>query len=217
MISTRNLLQARFEEFGDELNNAILDNGKVVEVEAGEVLIQAGDKIRNTILVIDGRIKIYREDESGKEFLLYYLEPGTACAISIMCAIQDEESKITAVAETDSTYIAIPFDLINKWMHTFPSWNQFVMRTYRNRFDELLLTLDHVAFMNMDERLVFYLEKKMIGNGAEISVSHQEIANDLNTAREVVSRLLKKLEQHGAIQLERNLVRVIDLKKRKEM
>ena len=211
MISTESLVNARFENFADDLQKSILDEGKVIEVEEGDVLIRSGDPIRNTMLVVDGRIKIYREDEAGNEYLLYYLEPGSACAISIMCALQQEESKITAIAETHSTLISIPFEFIGKWMEIYPTWNAFIIRTYRARFDELLLTIDHIAFRKMDERLVFYLKQKTEGRGNQIAISHQEIANDLNSAREVISRLLKKLEQLGAVKLERNLIHIIDL------
>src|SRR5690554_178008 len=211
MISTESLVNARFEHFTDDLQKSILEEGRVIEVEEGDVLIRSGDPIRNTMLVVDGRIKIYREDEDGNEYLLYYLEPGSACAISIMCALQNEESKITAIAETHATLIAIPFEFIGKWMEIYPSWSAFIIRTYRARFDELLLTIDHIAFRKMDERLVFYLKQKTEGRGNQIATSHQEIANDLNSAREVISRLLKKLEQMGAIKLERNLIHIINL------
>jgi len=211
MISNESLVNARFDLFSDELKKAVLNEGTVLEANAGDVLLKSGDKILNTMLVVDGRLKIYRQDESGKEYLLYYLESGSACAISIMCALQNEESKISAVAETDATLISIPFEFIGKWMEAYPAWNAFVVRTYRARFDDLLMTLDHIAFQKMDERLVHYLRQKQEGFGDEIPVSHQEIANDLNSAREVISRLLKKLEQLGAIELERNLIRIINL------
>lgn len=211
MISTESLLNARFDQFSDDLQKSVIEKGRVIEIEEGEVLIRSGDAIQNTMLVVDGRIKIYREDEDGNEHLLYYLDPGSACAISIMCALQNERSKITAIAETHATLIAIPFEFIGKWMEVYPSWSSFIIQTYRARFDELLLTIDHIAFKKMDERLVFYLKQKAEVFGNQIVVSHQEIANDLNSAREVISRLLKRLEQMGAIRLERNLIHIIDL------
>lgn len=211
MISNESLLNARFDVFSNDLKEAVLKVGTVVDADAGTVLIKSGEPILHTVLVIDGRVKIYRQDESGKEYLLYYLESGNACAISIMCALQKEESKISAVAETDVTLISIPFEFIAKWMENYPTWNSFVVRMYRARFDDLLQTLDHIAFRKMDERLVYYLKQKQEGFGNEIPVSHQEIANDLNSAREVISRLLKKLEQLGAIELERNLIRIVNL------
>jgi CRP/FNR family transcriptional regulator len=163
------------------------------------------------MLLLDGRIKISREDDEGNEYLMYYLEPGNACAFSLMCAINNEQSKITAVSETESTLISVPFEYTGKWMHDFKTWDEFVLRTYRSRFDELLMTLDQMAFRSMDARLVFYLKRKMKGEGSEIHISHQQIARDLNSAREVISRLLKKLEQRGVLKLERNVIRIIDI------
>ena len=212
MITTQNLLDARFSDLEPKLKNEILDIGSIAEVSPGDVLIQTGQHIRSTMLLLDGRIKISREDDEGNEYLMYYLEPGNACAFSLMCAMNNERSKITAVAETDSTLISIPFEYTGKWMHDFKTWDEFVLRTYRSRFDELLMTLDHIAFRSMDDRLLFYLERKMEGEGSEIHISHQQIARDLNSAREVISRLLKKLEQRGVLKLERNVIRIIDIK-----
>ncbi len=206
MISDEQLLQARFSNLEDSLVEEMMAKGKIIEAEANDVLMQAGQPIRSTMLLIDGRIKIYREDDQGNEFLMYYLEPGSACAFSIMCAMSDELSQITAVAETEVTMLAIPFADTASWMTKYRSWDAFILRNYRKRFEELLLTLDHIAFRSMDERLVFYLRRKVQAEGPELNISHQEIARDLNTAREVVSRLLKKLEQRGALSLERNKV-----------
>ncbi len=211
MITTQNLLEARFSDLEPKLKEEILSIGSITEVNPGDILIQTGQNIRSTMLLLDGRIKISREDDEGNEYLMYYLEPGNACAFSLMCAMNNEESKITAVAETESTLISIPFEYTGKWMNDFKSWDEFVLKTYRSRFEELLMTLDHIAFRSMDERLVFYLKRKMEGEGSELHISHQQIARDLNSAREVISRLLKKLEQRGALKLERNVIHIIDI------
>ncbi len=213
MITNENLLEARFQNLEGELTKEMLEKGKVVEAEAGEVLMQAGQPITATMLLLDGRIKIYREDEQGNEFLMYYLEPGSACAFSMMCAMSGEASQITAVAESEVTLLAIPFQDSVAWMRKYSSWDEFVLRNYRERFEELLLTLDHIAFRSMDERLALYLKRRMEAEGPELQASHQEIARDLNTAREVVSRLLKKLEQRGAVSLERNKLTIVDLER----
>jgi CRP/FNR family transcriptional regulator len=210
MITTEDLLEARFAPLDAVLREEIISLGKVVEVGPNVELIRAGQQIMSTMLVLDGRIKVYREDEDGNEFLMYYLEPGSACAFSIMCALNNEKSQITAMTETDTTIVSIPFDATARWMSQYPSWDVFVLKNYRNRFEELLNTLDHIAFRSMDERLLFYLKGKIEGGGSEIHISHQEIARDLNSAREVISRLLKKLEQRGVVQLERNLIRVVN-------
>jgi len=211
MITNESLLTARFPGLEQELTQELLDKGKIVEAEAEQVLMQAGQPITSTMLLLDGRVKIYREDDEGNEVLMYFLEPGNACAFSIMCAVSNEASQITAVAETEVTFLAIPFHESISWMRKYRSWDEFVLRNYRNRFEELLLTLDHIAFRSMDERIVFYLKRKADAEGPELRISHQEIARDLNTAREVVSRLLKKLEQRGAVKLERNLIHIENL------
>ncbi len=211
MITTENLLTARFGAFESELHQEILSRGEVVEVSPDTVLLKSGQPIRSTMLVLDGRIKIYREDNDGQEFLVYYLEAGSACALSIMCAMNNEKSQISAVAETEATLLAIPFDVTSRWMTEYRSWDEFILRNYRRRFEELLETLDNVAYRSMDDRLLFYLRRKVEGTGPEIHISHQEIAGDLNSAREVISRLLKKLEQKGALKLDRNVIRIIDL------
>jgi len=211
MITTDNLLQARFDQLEPELKEEILKIGTLKEVEPGEILLKSGQLITHTMLLLDGRLKIYREDEEGNEFLMYYLEPGNACAMSIMCAMNNERSQIMAVAETEATLLSIPFESTAAWMNKYRSWDEFVLRAYRSRFEELLLTLDNVAFRSMDERLVFYLKRMSSTQGDELHISHQQIARDLNSAREVISRLLKKLEQRGAVELHRNVIRIVNL------
>ncbi len=211
MITTEDLLSARFGSLEPALKDEIVSKGHALEVDAGTVLLQAGEPVKSTMLVLDGRIKIYREDEEGNEYLMYYLDPGSACAFSFMCAVTHEDSQITAIAETEATLLSIPFEVSLGWMKQFRSWDEFVLRTYRSRFEELLHTLDNIAFRSMDERLVFYLKRKMEAEGPDLHISHQEIARDLNSAREVVSRLLKKLEQRGSIVLNRNVIHVKNL------
>jgi CRP/FNR family transcriptional regulator len=211
MITTEDLLQARFPDLEPALKDEIARRGSVLEIDAGTVLLRAGEPMRSTMLVLDGRIKIYRIDDEAHEYLMYYLEPGMACAFSFMCAATREDSQITAIAETECTVVSIPFELTMGWMKQYRSWDEFVLRTYRSRFEELLQTLDNIAFRSMDERLVFYLKRKMEGEGRELHISHQEIARDLNSAREVISRLLKKMEQRGALELSRNSIHIKDL------
>jgi CRP/FNR family transcriptional regulator len=211
MITTEELLTARFASLEPTLKDEIITKGHVVEVGPGTILLQAGEPVKSTMLVLDGRIKIYREDDDGNEYLMYYLDPGSACAFSFMCAVTQEDSQITAIAETDATLLSIPFEVSLGWMKQFRSWDEFVLRTYRSRFEELLQTLDNIAFRSMDERLVFYLKRKMESEGPDLHISHQEIARDLNSAREVVSRLLKKLEQRGFIVLSRNVIHIKSL------
>jgi CRP/FNR family transcriptional regulator len=177
---------------------------------AGEVIMRTGQYIKSTALVLEGRVKIYRESQDGGEFLMYYLGPGQACAVSMICAIQSQTSEIMAKAEEDTEVLMIPVQLMDDLMNKYKSWYQFVIMTYRNRFDELLSVIDNIAFRNMDERLEFYLKRHVSVTGKKsIETSHQQIADDLNSSREVISRLLKKMEQRNLLKLHRNMIELI--------
>lgn len=186
----------------------------VKTLSEGETLIRTGQNIRSAILVLDGMVKVYREDENGNEFFMYYLEGGKACAVSLVCALGQETSGLMAKAVTESTVLTIPAQYVDAWMGKYKSWAQFAVGTYRERFEELLNTIDHIAFRNMDERLVFYLKRhqeKMKTN--IISTSFTQIAQDLNSSREVISRLMKKLSENGIVMLHRTHVELLDLDK----
>jgi CRP/FNR family transcriptional regulator, anaerobic regulatory protein len=177
---------------------------------SGDVIMRTGQYIKSAVLVLEGRIKIYRENQDGGEFLMYYLEPGQACAVSMICAIQSQTSEIMAVAEENTEVLMIPIQLMDELMNTYKSWYQFVIQTYRGRFDELLSVVDNIAFRNMDERLEFYLKRHAgDGNRKNIELSHQQIADDLNSSREVISRLLKKMEQRNLVKLHRNMIELL--------
>lgn len=174
---------------------------------AGEVIMRTGQFIKSTALVLEGRVKIYRENPEGGEFLMYYLGPGQACAVTMICAIQSQTSEIMAQAEEDTEVLMIPIQLMDDLMNKYKSWYQFVIQTYRSRYDELLSVIDNIAFRNMDERLEFYLKRYITSTGKKtIETSHQQIADDLNSSREVISRLLKKMEQRNLLKLHRNMI-----------
>lgn len=177
---------------------------------AGDIIMRTGQYIKSTVLVLEGRIKIYRENSEGGEFLMYYLQPGQACAVSMICAIQSQTSEIMAQAEEDTEVLMIPIQLMDEMMTKYKSWYQFVIQTYRGRFDEVLAVIDNIAFRNMDERLEFYLKRHTEANGKkQIDLSHQQIADDLNSSREVISRLLKKMEQRNLVKLHRNMIELL--------
>jgi len=195
--------------FEKGLLDEILNAGEQRHFAPNEVLMRKGQFIRSTLLILSGNIKVYREDDEGNEFLMYYLRPGEACALSLVCAAKHEASPILAKTDTDTEAILIPVDLMTEWMAKYKSWYQFVIETYRSRFEELLSTIDSVAFRSMDERLEFYLRRAKEVSGKNIlDVSHQQIAQELNSSREVISRLLKKMEQRGMIQLRRNAIEI---------
>ena len=198
-------LKDKFPGLSNKFLSVLREQAEVVNFKRGEVIIRSGDYIRNTVLVLDGIMKIYRDDGDGNEFFLYYLEPGQACAISMICASKQEKSEITAKVIEDTQLMMIPYGQIEKWMLEHPSWNQFVLETYRSRFEEVLYVVDSIAFHSMDERLEFYLKRHYNQyKSLEIKITHQTIANELSTSREVISRLLKKMEQRGMLELHRS-------------
>lgn len=202
--------KASFPSFSNDLTEAIHQNAKEQFIPAGTIIMRTGQYIRNTVLVISGKVKIYREDEEGGEFFMYYLLPGQACALSMVCATRSEKSQIMAKAVEDTEVITVPLSLMDRWMMEHRSWYEFVVATYRNRFEEVLEVLDSVAFRAMDERLEFYLKRQVASCGCkDLKLSHQEIGMDLNTSREVISRLLKKMEQRGLVKLHRNHIEVL--------
>lgn len=196
--------------FDEDLKKEILQYARPHHLPAGEIIMDIDQVIDNIPLVTKGTIKIMREDDEGNEILLYYLEPGHACATSITCCMSGQRSTIRAIAEEDTEYLSIPVRYSDEWMIKYKSWKNFVMNTYAERFEELLKTIDQLAFKKMDERLAKYLhDKAALHNNSEIYISHQEIASDLNTSREVISRLLKQLERIGSIKLGRNRIIIL--------
>lgn len=200
----------QFPQFEPGLVELIEKEAVQRSFNAGDIIMRTGQYIKSTVLVLEGRIKIYRENQEGGEFLMYYLQPGQACAVSMICAIQSGTSEIMAMAEEDSEVLMIPVHLMDDMMNQYKTWYQFVIQTYRGRFDELLSVVDNIAFRNMDERLEFYIKRYVEKAGKKnLEISHQQIADDLNSSREVISRLLKKMEQRGLVRLHRNMIELV--------
>lgn len=208
----REVLNTRFPAIRTlELKDAIVEHGSLIEVSSGAPMMEIGSVIKSILMLISGSVKILREDDDGNEILIYYLQTGETCAMSLTCCMANETSKIKAVATEDVQMIRIPVRFMEEWM-AFPDWRNFVMGTYRQRFEELLNSFDSVAFSKMDERLIEFLKTRgELKNTDTIEMSHQEIATDLHTSREVVSRLLKQMEKRGMIELGRNKVKILDL------
>lgn len=197
-------------QFEVALQHEIKENAQYLTAKAGEVIMDVGQNIRISPILISGVIKVSRIDQDGNEILLYYLNPLESCAMTFTCCMQTKSSEIRATIEEDAEILAIPVKLMDRWMTEYPSWKSFVMNSIQSRFDELLHTIDHIAFEKLDERLVHYLkEKKRISGSTLINLSHEQIASDLATSRVVVSRLLKKLEQQEKVLLYRNQVKLL--------
>jgi CRP/FNR family transcriptional regulator len=193
-----------FPDWEEGLYEAIVNEAELKQAKAGDVLLKMGQNIKSAMLVVEGTIKLYQEDENGGEYFMYHLNPGEACAVTLVCNYHHEQSHVLAKAVTDIQYLAIPIEFMAKWLNEYKSWHYFVIKTYRSRYEELLKTIHEVAFKNMDERLEFYIKKQVAQFGVTVKLTHQEIANDLNTSREVISRLLKKMEHNNWIKMNRN-------------
>ena len=184
--------------------------GTLKNVVAGTQLMHIGQYIKSMPLVLSGTLKIMREDQEGDSLLLYYLEQGETCAMTLSCCLGDQKSEIIAIAESDAELIMIPIEKMEAWTAQYKSWRNFVFTSYNHRIKDLLETVDSIAFLKMDERLIKYLEEKSrISEDGIIHKTHQEIAYELHTSRVVISRLLKTLERKGKIQIERNRVKII--------
>ena len=198
--------------FEEELLKEISEVGVLKSAKAGEIIMDINDYITSMPLLLEGAIKILREDEDGNELLLYFLERGDTCALTLSCCLGQTRSEIRAVAERDTSFVMVPIAKIEEWTANYKTWRNFVFESYQSRLSEMLETIDTLAFMNMDQRLLRYLQDKAkINQSEELQVTHQQIAYDLNTSRVVISRLLKKLEIEGKILLQRNKIVVLDL------
>ena len=196
-----------FPQFEPALKEKLQDNCSLKSFRQGEVMMKTGQYFRSTMIIVEGRVKLYRQGEDGEEFFMYYIEPGGACALSMICAAKQEASEITAKAVDDTAALLIPIPLMDDLMRDYKSWYYFVIETYRNRYEELLVLIDHIVFKAMDERLEFYLNRQYEKlQTRQLSITHQEIASDLNSSREVISRLLKKMEQQGKVKLHRSFI-----------
>ena len=198
--------------FEDELLEEISNIGTIKEVPKDFKLIEIGDFIKSIPLLIKGAIKILREDEKGDELILYFLERGDTCAMTLSCCMGQAKSEIRAVTETDTKVIMIPVEKMGEWMSKYKSWQVFILESYHNRMVELLEAIDTIAFLKMDKRILKYLKDKAMINGNDVlNITHQNIAYDLHTSRVVVSRILKTLENEGKINLYRNSLKLLDL------
>ena len=196
--------------FEKELVNEIAETAVLIDFEEGDKLIEINDYIRSMPLLISGAIKIMREDPDEGELLLYFLEKGDTCAMTLACCMGQTRSAIRAIAENKGSVVMIPVTKMEEWLGKYKSWRNYVFESYNKRLGEMLSAIDNLAFMHMDDRLLNYLkEKAKVNNTTVISSTHQEIAYALNTSRVVVSRLLKAFENDGKIKLNRNNIEII--------
>jgi CRP/FNR family transcriptional regulator len=196
-----------FPQFEPALKQKLSEIASIKAFSAGEMMMETGQYFRSTMLIVEGKVKLYRQSEDGGEFFMYYLEAGNACALSLICATKQETSQVKAKSVDDTIALTIPIGLMDELMRDYKTWYYFVLETYRTRFEELLFVIDSITFKALDERLVFYLKNQYHKlKTRQLNITHQEIAGDLNSSREVISRLLKKMEQKGDVNLNRNYI-----------
>lgn len=209
MISSKQLHKFQ-SKFSSELIEKISQVAISKQFSKGSIIIDIGQDLQHIPLLIHGNIKVLREDDEDHEIVLYILEEGDTCAMSLTCCMARSKSKIRAVADTDAEVVMIPIQHMKQWFTTEPEWQEFILQSYQARFDEMLQTIDTLAFMNMDERLYKYLkDRAKYTESNDIQITHQEIAEDLNTSRVVISRLLKQLENSKTIKLGRNKITLL--------
>lgn len=208
------MIQELKEYYGSQFELALIEDinnvATFVEMPAGQDVMKPGQYIKSMPLLLAGSIKIMRPDNHGDELLLYHLERGNTCAMTMTCCMGNTKSEIHAVTETPVKLLMIPIAKMEEWSSKYKTWRNFVFASYHARMMELLETVDNIAFNNMDERLVNYLDDKIkILNSKHIYTTHKEIAADLHTSRVVISRLLKKMENLKKIKLHRSFIEVV--------
>lgn len=208
------MIQELKKYYGGQLEPALIEEinrvGTFMEVPEGQDLIRPGQYIKSMPLLLSGSIKIMRPDDEGEELLLYHLEKGDTCAMTMTCCMGNTKSEIHALTETPAKLLMIPIGKMEEWSSKYKTWRNFVFRSYHNRMMEMLESIDNIAFNNMDERLDNYIQDKIeILNSKHLYTTHKEIAHDLHTSRVVISRLLKKMENNKKIKLHRNFIEVL--------
>jgi CRP/FNR family transcriptional regulator len=187
-------LRIKFDFLGKELLDEILSVSEIVNFESGSVLVQEGQFVKVIPIVLKGLVKVFTR-HVDKELLLYYIKPDESCIMSFSSAIHNSKSKIFAVTESNSDILLVPSTKITQWVKNYPAINILFYNQYDLRYAEMIDTIKHLIYDKLDKRVLDYLiEKKQLLQINPIKISHKEIANDLGTAREVVSRIVKKLE-----------------------
>jgi len=197
--------------FEEELIDEIVKVGHLDKIKSGDTMINIGDDMTHIPLILTGVVKIIRQEKKGDELVLYFLERGDTCAISFVNCINRKQSIFKGVVEQDVEAIFLPVAHIDEWLIKFKSWRFFIIDSYHFRLIEMVESIDSLAFMKMNQRVFKYLTDKVkITKDVDLEITHQEIADDLNTSRVVVTRLIKQLHEEGKIYSTRNRIKVLD-------
>lgn len=197
--------------FEKKLIDDIVKVGHFDKIKRGKLLIDIGSDMTHIPLILNGVVKIIRKKENGEEIVLYFLEQGSTCAISFVNCINNKKSIFKGVVETTIEAVFLPVEYIDEWLAKYKSWRHFIIDSYHFRLIEMVESIDGLAFMKMHQRLLKFLTDKVkISNNADLKITHQEIADDLNTSRVVITRLLKQLHDENKIYSTRNKIRVLE-------
>ncbi len=179
--------------------------------ETGTVILKQGGYIKVIPLMVSGLAKVFKqEEENGNEVLLYYIKPGETCVMSMMTLLRNDTSKIRAVIEKDSEIVVIPANKAIVIAKKYPVWNDFIYRLFYQKYEELVEVVEILTFSNKDKRLLAYLQKEAsLKDSTILHTTHQQIAYDLGSSREVISRLLKKLEHEGVVKLKQGVIELL--------
>lgn len=196
--------------FEPQLIQEIQQFGILQSYNEGDLIMDYGKYIRMMPIIIKGTVKVLRLDENGNEILLYYLSSSESCSMAYSCCVEAKKSEVKAIAEDAVELIAIPHIKLDEWLCKYPSWKNYIMRSFNERFIELLKSIESIAFHKLDERLIAYLkEKQRLSGSSVIKASHYLIADEMATSRVVISRLLKHLENDKKIILYRNEIKLL--------
>lgn len=207
MMDLKNKLSHFLEK---KLIDEIISEGKIMNFKEGDVIMDYGKRVKFMPLILSGSIRVMRRDEEDREILLYYLSSNESCAMAYACCMEDKKSEVKAIAEENVEIIAIPHEKLDEWLIKYPSWKSYIFNSFTQRFNELLKSLESIAFHKLDERLIKYLKKKVKLSGkTSIPLSHNQIAEEMGTSRVVISRLLKQLENEKKLVLYRNEIKLL--------
>jgi CRP/FNR family transcriptional regulator len=202
--------EVQFDFHQPALNDEIHAVSRVKQLHTGDELLQENAQVHVVPVLTKGLLGVYRTDEDGREILVYYIKPGESCIMSFLAGINHDTSKVKAVAEEESEVLILPVDRVSEWVTKYPEWATFIFKLYHKRFEELLNVVNSIAFQKMDERIWQHLMKKSELSGSrELQLTHQQLADEMGTTREVVSRLLKQMEKAGIISLGRNKITLV--------
>ena len=193
--------------FSATFEKQLFDNSRQRALPAETVMIQSNSYVRSIPVVLSGSMRVMREDVDGREILLYYIKAGESCIMSFLAGIHEDTSKVKLVVEENSEVLMLPIAKASEWIKVYPEWADFIFKLYHKRFEELLDVINAVAFQKLDDRIVSLLKRKASVYGSnEFSITHQQLAEELGTTREVISRLLKQMEKQDFITLSRNKI-----------